>query len=78
MRRFLLALIGLFAMSTAPVLAASAPPLEAYGRLPAIEYVSLSPSGGRLLSVGEVNGKRLMSEAEAAIGRIAALTRVTA
>ena len=38
----------------------SPPPLEAYGRLPTVTSLSLSPSGERLASVGDVNGKRVV------------------
>jgi dipeptidyl aminopeptidase/acylaminoacyl peptidase len=37
---------------------ASAPPIEAYGRLPAIADVSLSPAGDKMVSINQVNGKR--------------------
>lgn len=43
-----------------PVPQSSPPPLEAYGRLPTITSLSLSPSGERLASVGDVNGKRMV------------------
>jgi len=36
----------------------SAPPLEAYGRLPAIADVSLSPAGDKMVSINQINGKR--------------------
>jgi len=38
--------------------AAPPPPIEAYGRLPAIENLSLSPSGKYMVSFGDVDGKR--------------------
>jgi len=37
---------------------ASAPPIEAYGKLPAITDVSLSPAGDKMVSVSDVGGKR--------------------
>ena len=43
-----------------PTPQSSPPPLEAYGRLPTITSLSLSPSGERLASVGDVNGKRMV------------------
>jgi dipeptidyl aminopeptidase/acylaminoacyl peptidase len=39
-------------------MAQAAPPVEDYGRLPAIDDVSLSPSGDRLALVATVNGSR--------------------
>jgi dipeptidyl aminopeptidase/acylaminoacyl peptidase len=39
---------------------AAAPPQEAYGRLPAIDSISLSPSGKYMVSVGDVGGKRFI------------------
>lgn len=39
-------------------LAASPPPLEAYGDLPVIEDVSISPSGKRLAFAGKIRGER--------------------
>ena len=45
---------GWAAAATAP------PPLEAYGQLPAIEMISLSPSGQYMVSVGDVSGKRYL------------------
>jgi dipeptidyl aminopeptidase/acylaminoacyl peptidase len=46
-----------FAQST-PSSPASAPPIEAYGKLPAITDVSLSPAGDKMVYVSEVGGKR--------------------
>jgi dipeptidyl aminopeptidase/acylaminoacyl peptidase len=34
------------------------PPIEAYGKLPAITDVSLSPAGDKMVSVSEIGGKR--------------------
>jgi dienelactone hydrolase len=39
-------------------LVVAAPPIEAYGRLPGLEYISLSPSGERYAVVGVVGEKR--------------------
>jgi dienelactone hydrolase len=36
----------------------SPPPVEAYGKLPTISDVSLSPAGDRMVSVSQVSGKR--------------------
>jgi dipeptidyl aminopeptidase/acylaminoacyl peptidase len=41
--------LGCLALATA---ASAAPPLEAYGRLPAVEQISLSPSGDRFAFIG--------------------------
>ena len=41
-------------------MSAAPPPLEAYGKLPAIDYVTLSPSGRYMVSVGDVGGKRYL------------------
>jgi len=38
--------------------ASSPPPIEAYGKLPAITDVSLSPAGDKMVSVSAVGGKR--------------------
>jgi dipeptidyl aminopeptidase/acylaminoacyl peptidase len=50
------------AVATAVILSAPAkaapPPIEAYGRLPAIENIGLSPSGKYMVSFGDVDGKR--------------------
>lgn len=37
---------------------AAPPPVEAYGKLPAIENIGLSPSGKYMVSFGDVDGKR--------------------
>ena len=51
------------ALATSPAVAQTAkqapPPLEAYGELPDIEDVSLSPNG-RIALLGKVNGKRVV------------------
>jgi dipeptidyl aminopeptidase/acylaminoacyl peptidase len=53
------ALVALAGLTPAAVSAPSAPPpVEAYGHLPSISQVSLSPSGERMLSLGDVGGKR--------------------
>jgi dipeptidyl aminopeptidase/acylaminoacyl peptidase len=54
----LAALAVFFGLGLALDVRAASPPLEAYGRLPAIDQVSLSPSGRYLLSIGDMNGKR--------------------
>jgi dipeptidyl aminopeptidase/acylaminoacyl peptidase len=54
--RLLLIAIGFFLVS--PVLAEAPPALVAYGDLPGIEDMSISPSGKGLAIVGEIDGKR--------------------
>lgn len=57
MRFVLFLVVALFAAIPA---AQAAPPLEAYGQLPAIDYVSLSPSGERFALVARTDtGRRL-------------------
>lgn len=46
--------------------ASAPPPLEAYGHLPQVELVRLSPSGGRVALIGVANDKRQLVLAEAA------------
>jgi dienelactone hydrolase len=55
-------LIAALALGLAPagMAAAAPPPLEAYGRLPAIEQISLSPSGEYMVSIGDLQGKRFI------------------
>jgi dipeptidyl aminopeptidase/acylaminoacyl peptidase len=55
--KFLVVLVGLCLSSACPVRAA-APPIEAYGNLPAIENISLSPSGQFIASIGDSQDKR--------------------
>jgi acetyl esterase/lipase len=50
MRVLLCLLAGLLALAMAPP-AQAAPPLEAYGKLPALEFVRLSPSGDKIAFV---------------------------
>jgi dipeptidyl aminopeptidase/acylaminoacyl peptidase len=57
LRKFLVALFGL-CLSSASGVHAAPPPLEAYGNLPAIENISLSPSGQFIASIGNVQDKR--------------------
>jgi dipeptidyl aminopeptidase/acylaminoacyl peptidase len=59
MRRCLIGAALAFA-SAAGVSAGTPPPLAAYGKLPAIDSVSLSPSGRLMVSVGDVEGKRYL------------------
>jgi dipeptidyl aminopeptidase/acylaminoacyl peptidase len=59
MRRCLIGAALAFA-SGACVSAGTPPPLAAYGKLPAIDSVSLSPSGRLMVSVGDVDGKRYL------------------
>jgi dipeptidyl aminopeptidase/acylaminoacyl peptidase len=47
MHRFFAAALAALAVFSAPAVRAAAPPVEAYARLPAMERVSLSPSGAR-------------------------------
>jgi dienelactone hydrolase len=46
------------ALATANIGHAAPPPIEAYGQLPAIDQISLSPSGQYMVSIGDVDGKR--------------------
>jgi dienelactone hydrolase len=55
--KFLVASVLLCLWSASAVRAAP-PPLEAYGALPAIEDISLSPSGQFIASIGDVQDKR--------------------
>jgi len=60
MNRYL-GLISAILTLAAPYFAKAAsapPPIEAYGRLPAIDMVSLSPSGQKIVSIGDIEGKR--------------------
>jgi len=58
--RFRHCLAALAAAFAAPVLAADPPPLEAYGELPAVELMTLSPSGERIAALTTVKGKRML------------------
>ncbi len=54
-----LAFVGVLFCAAAPGFAAAPiPPVEAYGKLPAIENVSLSPSGERFAMIGVVGEER--------------------
>jgi dipeptidyl aminopeptidase/acylaminoacyl peptidase len=57
MRRHLLTL-AVVALLSVGTLARAAPPVEDYGKLPAIDHVSLSPSGDRLALVATVGDSR--------------------
>lgn len=59
--RAVVAAAFLAAVPAAAIAAQPAPPLEAYGRLPAIERVALSPDGQRIAFVGTVSGKRVLA-----------------
>jgi alpha-beta hydrolase superfamily lysophospholipase len=55
----LLVLVAAFFASAAPALAANEPPpLEAYGDLPDIEDMAISPDGKRIASVRRIAGRR--------------------
>lgn len=54
-RRSLVAALGLLACAQ---LVYAAPPTEAYGRLPGVEFMRLSPSGARYAFVAEIDGVR--------------------
>jgi hypothetical protein len=49
--------------------AGAAPPLEAYGNLPQVEYMRVSPSGSRVAMVGVIAEKRQLVLAEVAGGQ---------
>ena len=53
----LIAAVATAVLLSAPAKAAP-PPIEAYGKLPAIENIGLSPSGKYMVSFGDVDGKR--------------------
>ncbi|HYG27884.1 MAG TPA: hypothetical protein VD906_13365, partial [Caulobacteraceae bacterium] len=57
MRKVLLALAAI-AAGLFPSLAAAAPPLEVYGKLPGLEMAVISPSGERSALIGVVQDKR--------------------
>lgn len=57
MLRLLVALAFFGALANA-VTAATAPPVEAYGRLPAVEHISLSPSGQRYAFIAVIGEAR--------------------
>jgi dipeptidyl aminopeptidase/acylaminoacyl peptidase len=50
--------------------AGAAPPIEAYGSLPQVEYMRVSPSGQRVAMVGVVGEKRQLVLAEVAGGKV--------
>src|SRR5271169_1257320 len=50
--------------------AAAAPPLEAYGNLPQVEHMRVSPSGLRVAMVGVIGEKRQLVLAEVAGGKV--------
>ena len=66
--RFMVASSGL-ALSLAST-AGAAPPIEAYGSLPQVEYMRVSPSGQRVAMVGVVGEKRQLVLAEVAGGKV--------
>jgi pimeloyl-ACP methyl ester carboxylesterase len=64
LRSFLLAASGLGLCHGSP--AGAAPPLEAYGNLPQVEHMRVSPSGTRIAMVGVVSEKRQLVLVEVA------------
>src|SRR4051812_24499726 len=54
----LAAAIGLAASAVAPSVRAAPPPVEVYGRLPAIDFISLSPSGDRFALAARIGEDR--------------------
>jgi pimeloyl-ACP methyl ester carboxylesterase len=50
--------------------AGAAPPLEAYGNLPQVEYLRVAPSGQRVAMVGVIGDKRQLVLAEVAGGKL--------
>ena len=50
--------------------AGAAPPLEAYGNLPQVEYMRVAPSGARVAMVGVIGEKRQLVLAEVAGGKV--------
>ena len=61
--RFLARCVALVCVAAAAPLAAqvAAPPLEAYGELPAIEGVALSPEGSKIAVLVTVGGERMLA-----------------
>ena len=57
----------------APHPASAAPPIEAYGKLPAVERVRLSPSGGRLALIAVIGESRKLVIASMAGKRLATI-----
>ena len=57
LRQYFPAAVLTYACFASPLIA-SPPPLEAYGDLPVIEDVSISPSGKRLAFAGKIRGER--------------------
>ena len=60
MRRCLIGAALAFAGGVSVSAATPPAPLAAYGKLPAIDSVSLSPSGRLMVSLGDVDGKRYL------------------
>ncbi|MEP2736126.1 MAG: prolyl oligopeptidase family serine peptidase [Erythrobacter sp.] len=56
----LTALFAILVFGVAPASAKTPLPIEAYGQLPGVEEVVLSPSGKRIAMLGEVKGKRVV------------------
>lgn len=60
MRKKLLGLIASIILFPAPALPATPPPLDAYGDLPSIEKIAISPDGTQVATVGTFNGIRMV------------------
>jgi len=58
MPRLCVAIVAVLVWSIAGPLRAASPPVEAYGRLPAVEQISLSPSGQRYAFVATIGERR--------------------
>jgi dipeptidyl aminopeptidase/acylaminoacyl peptidase len=67
-RTIVAALTALFLAYALPTLVLAAPPIEAYGKLPAIEHMHVSPSGQRIAFISNAKGARrvVMMTAEGA------------
>ena len=72
MRAILAAAFGGLLMMAAPALAKEPPPLDAYGDLPGVEDMAISPNGNRIAAmIGQRIGKRIAERRPADIEVIA-------
>jgi dipeptidyl aminopeptidase/acylaminoacyl peptidase len=71
--RVIFALVAALCLSGAAAAQPAAPPLSAYGSLPAVEAVSLSPSGERIAYIAVEGERRLLVARDLRGGQLAAL-----
>jgi dipeptidyl aminopeptidase/acylaminoacyl peptidase len=72
-RNFQLLRLSLFAAASLALsfsAAAASPPLEAYGNLPQVEFMRVSPSGNRIAMIGVDHEKRQLILAEAGTNKV--------